>query len=94
MLTDTQKQFIELSKQTEVLKQQLSEKSTLMEELLLQIGTGSVFQDPEDKTVFEVVEPKGTFVSFKKISYDRTKREGEIKGSLSVKRAKELGFDI
>ena len=94
MLTDEQKSFIELSKKAESLKNELKELGPKLEELLNQIGVGSSFQDPTDNTVFEIVVPRGTFVSFKTVDYDRTKREGESKGSLSVKRAKELGFNL
>lgn len=94
MLTDEQKTFIELSKRVEGLKNELKEIAPQLEELLAKIGVGSSFQDPQDNTVFEIVVPRGTFVGFKTIDYERTKREGEVKGSLSVKRAKELGFEL
>jgi hypothetical protein len=94
MLTDQQKRVIELSKQREVLKEQLKTSGEELDSLLSEVGLGTSFQDPEDKVVFEVVIPKGVFISYKTIGYDRTKREGERAGSLSMKRAKELGFEI
>lgn len=94
MLTDEQKNVIELSKQVESLKTQLKESNSKLEEALGMVGVGQAFQDPEDGTVFEVVVPNGTFVSFKTIDYQRTRREGEKSGSLSLTRAKELGFKI
>jgi hypothetical protein len=94
MLTDDQKAFIEISKKTESLKQQLKASQEELDVLLNKIGIGNAFQDPSDKTVFEIVKPKGTFISFKDIDYNRTKREGEAKGDLSMARAKELGFSI
>lgn len=92
MLTNEQKKFIELSKKAEGLKNELKELGTEIDSLLTIIGVGKAFQDPEDGTVFEVIVPKGTFVSFKTIDYERTKRAGEARGSLSMARAKELGF--
>lgn len=92
MLTDEQKKFIELSKKVENLKNELKDLNSAMEDLLTTIGVGKAFQDPEDGTVFEIVTPKGTFVSFKTVDYERTKRAGEARGSLSMARAKELGF--
>jgi hypothetical protein len=92
MLTDEQKRFIELSKKVEGLKNELKELGTEMEGLLTTIGVGKAFQDTEDGTVFEIVAPKGTFVSFKTVDYERTKRTGETRGTLSMARAKELGF--
>lgn len=94
MLTDSQKAFIQLSKKQEKLKEELKENGKKLEELLLELGEGTSFQDPTDKVVFEVVIPDGRFISYPKISYNRTKREGERAGSLSVKKAKELGFDL
>lgn len=92
MLTDEQKKFIELSKKIENVKNELKELNSEVETLLTTIGVGKAFQDPEDGTVFEVVIPKGTFVNFKSVDYERTKRSGETRGTLSMARAKELGF--
>ena len=94
MLTDQQQKFIEVSKQLELLKEQRKEIGSQLEELANQIGIGSSFQDPEDKTVFEIVVPDGRYVYFDKIDYVRTRREGERSGSLSLKRAKELGYEL
>lgn len=94
MLTDQQQKFIEVSKQLELLKEKRKEIGSQLEELANQIGIGSSFQDPEDKTVFEIVVPDGKYMYFDKIDYVRTRREGERSGSLSLKRAKELGYDL
>jgi hypothetical protein len=93
-LTEKQQKFIELSKQSEDLKKQLKEVQSTMESILLEMGTGTHFQDRSDGTVFEVIVPDGTFVSFKKIDYVRTKREGEARGGLAATRAKELGYKL
>jgi hypothetical protein len=93
-LTDAQMQFIELSKRSESLKKELKEVSEKMEGLMLSMGAGTHFQDRDDRTVFEIVVPEGTFVSFKKIDYNRTKREGESRGSLAATRAKDLGYSL
>lgn len=94
MLTDEQKQVVALTKQVEALKNQLKELSPVLEESLTKLGIGSSFQDPEDGTVFEITQPTGTFISFKTVDYNRTKREGEVRGSLAKTRAKELGYDV
>jgi hypothetical protein len=93
MLTDEQKKFVELSKKMENLKNELKELSSEVEAVLISIGVGKTFQDPEDGVVFEVTIPTGTYVNFKKIDYERTKRVGESRGTLSMARAKELGFN-
>lgn len=94
MLTDEQKEAIEISKQIEQKVEELKQLNSKLDEILTNIGIGSSFQDPTDNTVFEIVIPKGQFTSFRHVGYERTKREGERAGSLSVKRAKELGFDL
>ena len=94
IMTDEQKKFIELTKQLEAVKEQRKEIGSKLEELANIIGVGSSFQDPEDKTVFEIVVPDGTYMYFDKIDYVRTRREGERSGSLSLKRAKELGYEL
>jgi hypothetical protein len=93
-LTEKQQKFIELSRQSEDLKKQLKEVQSTLEVMLLEMGAGTHFQDRSDGTVFEVIVPDGTFVSFKKIDYVRTKREGEARGSLAATRAKELGYKL
>jgi len=94
MITDQQKKFIELTKQLEAVKEQRKEIGSQLEELANEIGVGSSFQDPEDKTVFEIVVPAGKYMYFDKIDYNRTRREGERSGSLSLKRAKDLGYEL
>tara|TARA_R100000951_G_scaffold19275_2_gene16096 strand:- start:5043 stop:5327 length:285 start_codon:yes stop_codon:yes gene_type:complete len=94
MLTDLQTKIIELSKREESLKEQLKTNGEELDALLTESGVGSSFQDPTDNVVFEVVVPKGRFVYNKTIGFDRTKREGERSGALSMKRAKELGFTL
>ena len=94
MLNDKQQKFIELTKQLEAVKEQRKEISSQLEVLANEIGVGASFQDPTDKTVFEIVIPDGKYMFFDKIDYARTRREGERSGSLSLKRAKELGFEL
>ena len=94
MLTDQQKKFIELTKQLESIKEKRKEISSELESLANEIGVGSSFQDPSDNTVFEIVIPDGKYMYFDKIDYARTRRDGERSGSLSLKRAKELGYNL
>lgn len=94
MLTDGQKRIVELSKKMEGLKKELSTLGLELDSLLLDYGVGSSFQDPTDNTVYEIVQPKGTFIEYRKIGYERTKREGEFRGTMSKKRAEELGYKL
>lgn len=93
-MTDAQAKFLELSKRYERLLEEMKAIKPTMQELMMEMGEGSSFQDPSDGTVFLVVKPTGTFISFDPIAYERTKRIGETKGSLSVKRAEELGYNV
>lgn len=65
----------------------------LQEDLLEHFGEGYLFQDRYG-TVYKTVVPEGTFVSFKRAGIVRTKREGETRGSLSVKEAEAAGFTV
>jgi len=93
-MTDAQMKFLEVSKRYEALKNEMKELKPTIKNLLTEIGVGNHFQDPSTKAVYNVVEPNGTFISFDRISYDRTKLEGEAKGSLSMKKAEELGYKL
>lgn len=93
-MTDAQKKFLELSKQYEQLKAQMREIKPQLQELMQEIGIGEHFQDPSTLAVYEIVVPTGTFISFDPIAYNRTKLTGEAKGSLSVKKAEELGYSL
>lgn len=92
MLTDAQNKFISLTKEIEGLKETLKAKNLLAETLMTEIGLNTYFQDPSDGVVFKVCQPKGTFIEFKTVTYNRTKRGAEVKGDLSMKEAQEAGF--
>jgi len=93
-MTDAQAKFLELSKQYEGLKKQMKELKPKLQGLLVEIGVGGHFQDPTTLAVYEIVEPAGTFISFDKISYNRTRIGDEKKGDLSMKKAEELGYSL
>jgi len=91
---ELQAKFLELAKKSEELSEQ---KSKIMEELdavMLQLNYIHSLQDPETGIVYQIVQPTGRFVHFKTVDYIRTKKEGERAGSLSVKKAEELGFVV
>jgi hypothetical protein len=93
-MTESQMKFIELSKKYEATKESMKTMKLELTDLMVRIGIGNHFQDPEDKTVFQIVKPLGTFISFDNLAYERTKREGEVKGSMSKKKAEELGYIV
>jgi len=93
-LTPTQIKFIELEKQKEEIKQYYKEFNETLKALIDEIGESGMFQDPTDKTVYQLTTPDGRFVTYDKHSYVRTKREGEARGSLSMVKAREAGFNV
>lgn len=94
MLTDAQQKFLEISARYEELKAEMKLLKPELNGLLEEIGTDTYFQDPATKLVYKVVQPTGTYIEFSKISYNRTKKEDEKKGSLSKKEAQEAGFEL
>ena len=86
--------FIELEKRKDEIKKYFEELQASIEEVVKEVGVGGAFQDPTDNVVFKMTVPEGKFVKFDKYGYDRTKREGERAGTLSVKAAEELGFKV
>lgn len=86
---EAQKKLVELSFKKDELKKQYEELNTELEQVLTYLGVDTFFQD-KDGTVYKVVVPKGSFVSFKHIDFVRTRRGMEKIGSLSQKEAKEL----
>lgn len=93
MLTDKQKRFVELERRKDEIKKYYEDLETATVELIGEQGLNSFFQD-EQGTVYKLVECSGRYVKFDRVSYARTKRPGEERGSLSMKEAKEHGFQI
>ena len=93
-MTPVQERFVQLEKKKETVKLYFQELKEATDALAQELGIGGTFQDLEDGTVFQVVEPDGKFVTFEKISYIRTKREGEKRGTLSIVKAREAGFNV
>ena len=93
MLTDRQRKFVELDKKKAELKEFAEQYSAAVSELVAEMGLNGAFQDGEG-TVYQTAECDGKFVYFDKFEIKRTRREGERAGSLSLKAARELGFNI
>lgn len=85
--------LVELSEKKESLKEQTKKISEELDNLMILLGTNHSFQ-AENGLVYKIIEPMGTFTYFKKIDYVRTKKEGELKGSLAKTEAKALGFNV
>jgi hypothetical protein len=93
-MTDAQQKFLEISKRYETLKEEMAALKPTLQELMTEMGAGTHFQDPETSLVYKITVPTGTYISFDAISYVRTKKSGETKGSLAKTEAVELGYEI
>ncbi len=92
-MTPSQIAFVELEKRKEEYKAYLEEFDEVLAAVVDEVGIGKYFQD-DDGVVYKTVVPGGRWVRFESLGYVRTKRNGEDKGSLSVKEAKENGFEV
>ena len=86
--------FIDLERKKEEVKEYYESLNKATEAVVAEIGVGTYFQDPTDGTVYQVVVPEGRFVTYEKYGFIRTKRDGETRGSLSVKKAEEIGLKV
>ena len=84
--------FLALAKKREDLARQAKQLNLELADIMRQLPLGALFQDPADGVVYQIIVPAGTFVEYKSLDYIRTRREGETKGSLSMKEAEAAGF--
>ena len=92
-IESAKQKLVELSFKRDELKKQYEELNKELEGVLTYLGVDTFFQD-KDGTVYKVVVPKGSFVSFKHIDFVRTKRGDEKLGTLSMKEAEALMSSI
>jgi hypothetical protein len=93
MLTDVQKRFVELDKKKAEYKEFVELLAQATKDLVAEMGIGGHFQDGEG-IVYQTADCDGKFVYFDKFEIKRTRRPGERAGSLSMKGAKELGYEV
>mgnify|MGYP001128234422 CR=1 FL=1 len=93
-MTPEQQKIVELEKfKVEVIKPFYDEYEKAIAAIIEKFGTEYYFQD-EAGTVYKTVEPDGTFVKFQRYGINRTRFEGETKGSLSMTEARGKGFVV
>ena len=85
--------FLELEAKKAAVKKYLEELAEATEAVAKEIGIGGYFQDAEG-IVYGIVIPEGRFVHYERVSYVRTKRPGEVRGTLSFKEAEANGFVV
>lgn len=92
-LTDAQQRLVKLDLARPAIDKYYEDLEQTLKDVQAEIGTDGFFQS-EDGTVYQIVKPNGTFVTFRELGFIRTKRSGEERGSLSVKKAQEAGFTV
>lgn len=92
-LTDLHVKLINLDRKKEEVKKFFEEYQSTIKDLVQVYGLNHHFQD-DFGIVYQLVELEGRYINFDRYGLERTKRPGEDRGSLSVKRAKELGYNI
>jgi len=93
MLSSAQTKYIELEKKKDSYRKFLEELKEATQAVVNEVGIGGHFQDA-DGTVYQVEESEGKFVYFDRFEIKRTRRNGEKAGSLSLTKAKELGYAV
>jgi len=93
MLSSSQMKYIELEKKKDSYKKFLEELKEATQAVVNEVGVGGHFQDA-DGTVYQVEESDGKFVYFDRFEIKRTRRSGEKSGTLSLTKAKELGYEV
>lgn len=96
-MTDNQLKLIELSKKYETLRDAMKDISSALHDATTAVahesGLGTFFQD-NDGTVFRVAKATGTYVAYKELVYERTRRNPKEKPGISLKDAREAGYDV
>lgn len=94
LLTPAQSEFVLLDREySERIKPFFERYKAAKQAVIDESGTGTFFQD-EDGVVYHTAEKKGQWVDFTPFEIQRTRREGETKGSLSMTAAREAGFVV
>lgn len=92
-MTDLHAKLVELDRQKDQVKKFFEDYKNVVEALVKEHGLNHSFQDNQG-IVYQLVALEGKWVNFERFGVERTKRPGEARGSLSVKKAKELGFNV
>jgi Holliday junction resolvase RusA-like endonuclease len=93
MLTEKQLRLIELDRKREEVKRFFDEYQKAVQDAVDESGIGHHFQDDQG-VVYQLVELEGRWVNFDRLGVERTRRSGETRGSLSLKKAQELGYKV
>jgi len=90
-LTAAIERYVECEKARETAREILDRADQATADLVAAVGIGTYIRDSAG-IVHKTVIPDGRFVHFQHVGTVRTKREGEERGSLSVKEAVAAGM--
>jgi hypothetical protein len=93
-MTQPEVNFLKAAKWYEELKEQMDKAKKELQLALLVLPVNSYLQDPDTLLVYKITVPRGTFVEYQALAYERTKKPDEKSGSLSVKEAESKGFKL
>ena len=93
-MTEDQKRAVKLIDDYENLKSQMKSVQDELDKIIAKIPANEMFQDPDTKIVYRVVPQTGTFVQFKPLIYQRSRKMGEAKGTISKVEAEAAGFSL
>jgi hypothetical protein len=82
------RRLVELDLRKPEIQAYYEEREKVLAEVATIVGINGYFK-ADDGTVFKIVKPAGQYVTFKELDYERTKRDGEARGTLSMKEAKD-----
>lgn len=89
-MTEAQRRFVALERERKRFQEDFEEA---FQAVTQEVGPGGYFQD-DQKIVYKITVPEGRWVKYEAVSYVRTKRGDEERGTLSAKEAREAGFEV
>lgn len=92
-LSESELNLVALEVEKDVVKEFYDRYEKGVQAVIDEHGVNHLFQDSTG-VVYKTVQPEGRFVRFDKYAVNRTRREGEAKGSLSLSEAREAGFVV
>lgn len=87
------REYVELDLEEQAHRAFYKARSAAASRIVELVGVGGHFQDAAG-TVYEVTPVTGKFVHFTPYEAARTRRGEEVRGSLSLERAEELGYEV
>lgn len=85
-LSFAQARLVELDLRKPEIQAYYEELEKITAAVAAEVGMDGYFQAP-DGTVYKLVKPADQFVTYRQFAFERTKRDGESRGTLSMKEA-------